>query len=81
MRASLATGAVFFVESVVVMGLTRGPAFFALAVFGTPVAMVIAAWAAANMARRAGEFAWVGPEEYAFFYRLDRAGAHRRANA
>ncbi|MFE2352434.1 hypothetical protein [Kitasatospora cineracea] len=80
-RASLVTGAVFLLESMVVMALTGGPAFFALVVFGVPIAMVVAARAAAAMARKAGEFAWVGPEEYALFYRLDRARARRKANA
>ncbi|MFJ4681664.1 hypothetical protein [Kitasatospora sp. NPDC088783] len=79
-RASLAAGAVFFLESMAVTALTGGPAFLALVVFGTP-AMGVAAWAAAAMARKAGAFAWAGPEEYALFYRLDRARARRRANA
>ncbi|MFF2627900.1 hypothetical protein ACFVUN_19300 [Kitasatospora griseola] len=80
-RASLVAGAVFFLESELVLGLTRGPAFVLLVVFGTPVAMMVAAAAAAVMARKAGEFAWVGPEEYGRYYRLDRARAHRRAGA
>ncbi|MFJ8442491.1 hypothetical protein [Kitasatospora griseola] len=78
-RASLVAGAVFFLESELVLGLTRGPAFVLLVAFGTPVAMMVAAAAAAVMARKAGEFAWVGPEEYGLYYRLDRVRAHRRA--
>ncbi|MFD8481658.1 hypothetical protein [Kitasatospora sp. NPDC059673] len=79
-RASLVAGAVFFLENELMVGLTHGPAFFVPVLFGTPVAMAVAGPAAAAMARKAGEFAWVGPEEYPLYYRLDRAKAHRRAN-
>ncbi|MFF0298216.1 hypothetical protein ACFYST_32085 [Kitasatospora sp. NPDC004614] len=80
-RASLVAGAVFFLENALVMGLTHGPAFFLPVLFGTPVAVVAAALAASGMARKVGEFAWIRPEEYPLYYRLDRAKAHRRADA
>ncbi|MFC8719982.1 hypothetical protein [Kitasatospora sp. NPDC057198] len=72
-RAALAAGPALVLAYLIVAVLTGGPFLFAVGLFGSPIAVVVAALAGANLARRVGPFAWVPPEEVERFAKLHRA--------